>query len=444
MQPVQWWFLFLVGVVLGGGGSGYAPRAAAQSYNAQGVLTIEVCGTSYAPCKGKPWGGAQTDGQTWLGNDASSLQVKDKNGAVIGRTRINPTAAQTPAGWSGPTSPPLTAPETLTYPWNGTTYTSFGAACSAAAALGNGQVCSTHSSGNATEARSVESAAGGVCTIRSVCTAPDSTVIWNITTNPAPAIGTAAVCPAGYTASAGVCTLDNPSSVIYPDGTPTETIRTGNAASMNPQNAPGGSSGVSASGSQVNYSAPGGGSQGTVRVTYNADGSSTITQTVPLGGGRSGVSELLVGDDGNGNQVVKGVRESINMGEGASVSDTPAQIPPCGVPGSSPCKIDETGTPSGSGAFAGATGELNTAAQSRQDAITKAGGSEKVTSFGWSWSWSPPAASCSSWSFTFKEWSAPVDWCPWLARVRDLFGWFFGISCAIYIWKSATGAVSGV
>lgn len=52
----------------------------------------------------------------------------------------------------------------------------------------------------------------------------------------------------------------------------------------------------------------------------------------------------------------------------------------------------------------------------------------------------PSAAACTNWVFTFGSASREVDWCPTLARLRALWGWFFSMLVALYIWRRATSS----
>lgn len=166
----------------------------------------------------------------------------------------------------------------------------------------------------------------------------------------------------------------------------------------------------------------------TVQTTYNFDYSGdtvNITET----------QETTV-TDVNGSTVTTTTTQVPASAEPVSPSE-PAEDVECGLPGMPPCKIDETGTPTGEDVRS----EGEAAIQEGYDAIEggiSGLGDAPVDDLGWSWSFEFPSASCSALVISFRSYSRVVDWCPILGQMRDIWGWAVGVMGALFVWRRAT------
>ena len=114
---------------------------------------------------------------------------------------------------------------------------------------------------------------------------------------------------------------------------------------------------------------------------------------------------------------------------------------PCGLPGTAACRIDETGTPTGTGAYGGATSAFDAANQSHRDAITNAGHS--VSSLPWTFSFGLPTGNCTVLTFNIRGKEFVIDFCnsPAVALWRSVLAYMLYVLGALYIWRSATASV---
>ncbi len=126
-------------------------------------------------------------------------------------------------------------------------------------------------------------------------------------------------------------------------------------------------------------------------------------------------------------------------------SNDPNQNPTCGYPGGPPCKIDESGTPTGEGAYGAANTALDNSVTAALAQVNGINGGAKMTSTGWDWSLDVgiPSASCSPLVLGVAGHEASFDWCDTLGGARTLFGWFLWAAGALYVWRRASGAVEG-
>jgi hypothetical protein len=132
-------------------------------------------------------------------------------------------------------------------------------------------------------------------------------------------------------------------------------------------------------------------------------------------GGPSGAATPGGGSGGNGQTW---------GGSGGAGLPAEIEIDTCGLPGKPPCRIDETGTPSGDGAFGGAQSALDTVGQGAVNAVTAAGGAAgKDTA--WGFSFSLPTG-CSP--LDLPALSLEVDMCRWQPVIHDLMSlvWIAG------------------
>lgn len=121
--------------------------------------------------------------------------------------------------------------------------------------------------------------------------------------------------------------------------------------------------------------------------------------------------------------------------------ESPQPKDPCGIPGSPPCKIDETGTP-GTGGITGAAAGIGTAGAGLMDAVS---GVDKPTSLGWSFSITLPDASCAPFQFWKPNGTWEVNICSNAAilLLREMLAWAMAILAAVYVWRGVTSTVRG-
>jgi len=98
----------------------------------------------------------------------------------------------------------------------------------------------------------------------------------------------------------------------------------------------------------------------------------------------------------------------------------------CGLPGTPPCKIDETGTPTGSGAFGDALSSLEAA---KGEAITGLGTVSSATgkNTAWTFSLSLPST-CSPMNVNMIYETVELDPCAWIAVMHDLMSMIWAAS----------------
>lgn len=110
---------------------------------------------------------------------------------------------------------------------------------------------------------------------------------------------------------------------------------------------------------------------------------------------------------------------------------------PCGLPGTPPCKVDETGTPTASSTVSAGQGQLTSAFDARDAQVPAKTG---VTSWGWLLPVPTLEASCSAINvaglFT-------IDPCPALDISRIGFAFLWSILTGLYAWRRVGETVSG-
>lgn len=166
----------------------------------------------------------------------------------------------------------------------------------------------------------------------------------------------------------------------------------------------------------------------TVETTYNFDYSGdtvSITET-----------QVTTVTDVNGSTVTTTTTEVPASAEPVSPSE-PAEDVECGLPGTPPCKIDETGTPTGEDVRSEGDAAIQEGYDAIEGGITGLGDAP-VDDLGWSWSFDFPAASCSALVINFRSYSRVVDWCPILGQMRAIWGWAVGVMGALFVWRRAT------
>jgi hypothetical protein len=164
------------------------------------------------------------------------------------------------------------------------------------------------------------------------------------------------------------------------------------------------------------------------------------TPTTGNGGNAGGGSNAAIpggGSEGNGQG--DGTPVGTNPDGSTSGEDTPAKDP-CGLPGEPACKLDETGTPDGSGVSAAAAN-----AKAKGDALlVGVSGVSQPSSLGWGFGVVLPAASCAPlkmWK-PHGEWSIDVCSNGLVSFLRDLIAWAFAVLSCVYIYRSVTGTLA--
>ena len=150
-------------------------------------------------------------------------------------------------------------------------------------------------------------------------------------------------------------------------------------------------------------------------------------------------------DDGT----IRGGTNSVSSG-GTGNSTSPTPTPPkdpCGLPGTAPCKLDETGTPSAQGAYGNASTGIDnyvTNATGVYGNVTSGANSVRTLP------WTPtalllPAGGCTVMPTTTRFGVLTVDLCssPLVALWRSLLGWLLAMFTVVYAWRSLTTAAGG-
>jgi len=199
-------------------------------------------------------------------------------------------------------------------------------------------------------------------------------------------------CPSGYgNLSGSVCTLVSAPDVNKPADARPGATRTGNAFvsdAHDPDNSGAAATALNFTSSNTNMSASS--ARQNVSVTIAADGKASVVVSGP--GDRPGTTKTTTVDvsapDANGNVSVLGTITATTQGAGtlndpnAGAGATSHGLDPCGLPGTSPCKLDETGV-AGSDTAARNTADTNLAViTNAKDAATAAQSSGDMSYFG--------------------------------------------------------------
>lgn len=181
---------------------------------------------------------------------------------------------------------------------------------------------------------------------------------------------------------------------------------------------------------------PGNPSAGNAPSTGSGSGVGGVGRTPSTGnggnnGGGSNASTPGGGSDGNG--------QTNEGGNGTGVQTV--EVNTCGLPGQPACRIDETGTPNGNGAFNGAKGQFDSAAQAEQEGISGAG--SRTTGLSWTYFISLPTGVCTPLDLSIGPREFIIDPCTssGVALWRQILGWMLFVLTGLYMWRSATGAV---
>lgn len=155
------------------------------------------------------------------------------------------------------------------------------------------------------------------------------------------------------------------------------------------------------------------------------------------------------GNGGGGSSSTDGTRYNGGGGSGGGGGAGSGQDPqgkdPCGLPDTPRCKLDETGTGDGQGAYSTPNSELDGIADGMKTQIEGIGGGNRITSLPWLWGFSLPVASCSAFTFTVPGHSMTVDPCTSVGvqRVRAMLGFFWAVAGALYAWRAVTDSTGG-
>lgn len=411
---------------------------------ANAVLTIEICGHSTYVCK-EPENGVADNGSV-LGKELEKVRVWDSEANQGVEVQINSSRPfPTPPGWTAPAPGSIqpTPPATAGAPTQLYTYTLPGA--SGGPSASQQDACAAAVAGLGAQYR-LPIVVDGNCYYNYI---PNGEPTGSPPTGSGWSGGASAsitnVCPAGYTNSGGTCTLSNADLVQKPADGKCPIARQGNSYTTDANDPDCASSSETPAG-KVNLSADGGtvtaGNSGgpTVSISTGGDGTTTVTVAQP-GGGNTTVTTFKTGaPDGSGESKVNGTAQAVSPGTG-TLNDGEQSLDNCGGPGQPMCsvRVDGSGVPSADAALIGAEVALQTAADLLVEKISGLGDTEKLTILGLEMpSWMPSGAECSPWTWSFKGNEKIVDWCPLLARMRALWGWFFAVLVLIYVWRSAT------
>ena len=170
-------------------------------------------------------------------------------------------------------------------------------------------------------------------------------------------------------------------------------------------------------------------------------GPSQVVETVPAGGGAPVVSvkntTINYSYVGGNTITVSNVSTTNNPGGSTTTTTETPEIKVCGVPGSPPCKIDESGTPT-TGVAPAAVADITQKGDQLKEAVTGIG----APALPWTFGLTMPSGACSVMTFGAgggRTWQ--VDLCNnvLVAFLRSLMAWALGIATAIYVWRSFTG-----
>lgn len=121
--------------------------------------------------------------------------------------------------------------------------------------------------------------------------------------------------------------------------------------------------------------------------------------------------------------------------------ESPKPKDPCGIPGSPPCKIDETGTPNGEGAFGAAGDGLNDARDELLGLIEGIKADEGPPA--WTWTFALPTGCSPIPVGGFAPFLDPIDICEFQPLFHDLMSvaWLLGTvgGCVTLLYRTLVG-----
>lgn len=419
--------LSLIGFVLGAGFYVHAFAA----------LTIMGCGHSSYSCE------TGTNPYQTFGRVGGILVVDPASGKSIHIPIGQADNSHVPAGWTDSTTPPDTAPSipgatVYSASVTGTQCASQGASSVATAAQAAIAQCSlnwsfTHTDGNNWYACIASNCGGG--------TFFGGT--WGQSEG-------SATCPAGYSDTSGVCVLTNASAVMKPSDGRCGIARTGNTYARDSQD-PDCGSGAGTANTLFNTSVSGGNvlaSLGDEIIWIDLDamsGAGLFKHTRPSSSGSTSVqTQVATGpleSSGAADAPITGSAEIVTTGTGTLNDPESVVQGECGAPGQPPCRIDESGTPSGAGAADAAKGQLEAMNPSTFGATPWTG--EGVSIF----SGLPTLVGSDSCvnpiTWVWMGHTLNPDVCAIWAPLKLYLAWLLYALTAIYIWRGATGALQG-
>jgi len=410
-----------------------------------GAMSITICGSASrdVTCSSTPlFVDPPSPGPgSILGESAPANAICNSSGkcAYVGTQPA--LAPATPVGWSSPSSPPATATSSYTIVLGSSLQTGAGssvtAACQDWVAKENATPSTTQFSPGAWPF-TFNRVEGSNCIARRADYPMTSEVG-----------GTAILaCPAGYTNQSGLCNLTNASVVIKPTDGKCNIIRTGNTYSgdANDPDCSLSTSGGSAQSLNLNVSSgtvTASESGRTISVNTNGStGATTVTDSVANSNNTTTTKTTAYGPPagGTGAPVVTGSSDATTQGVGDLNNPSTPADDACGLPGTPPCKIDESGTPSGSG--------FQTAGKDALTAVTP--GTQGVTAWDGKgpspWSSVPVisgSSSCTNPTATFFGQVVTVDVCSIFGPFKTILAWFLYAITALYMWRRVTGTVEG-
>lgn len=395
------------------------------------AITIAICGNQQSAgdgsCPGAPNPNAVTIGSAVGG----ATVIQDAQSVYIG-VGVN-AVGTTPAGWTqnGPgvaATPPSAANATNVFScsWGPQSLSgqSSGPACSAAiAAIYGYSVCSATAT---TFGLNDGAGCGGGGVIS----------------------GATPSCPPGYgSPSGGICTLTDAPSVMKPSDGSCSVRRIGNVFSKDPQDpdclATAGTPATNFSVSTAGGVATAGNASGTTTITINGTTGAATVVTSTAGTSSTHTNSIAVGAPGSigvggGSGLVVGTSQSVSQGTGTLTGEGNGGGD-CGAPGQPPCRIDESGTPTGTGISQAGKDGLDAAAAAKGGMATWGGGTlTPMTSI-------PTlngSDSCSDPTFTlFGGKSVTVGMCQVTSPLKSLIAFFLYAIAGLYIWRKVAEAV---
>lgn len=133
--------------------------------------------------------------------------------------------------------------------------------------------------------------------------------------------------------------------------------------------------------------------------------------------------------DLSGTGVKPGSTPSTNSGTGVvDKPDEGKEQAACGAPGQPPCKIDESGTPSGDGKFNGADQRLTQAEADAKGLVTSA---LTKTAPGWTWTFQLPTGCTALQTPAFEPFMPSINLCQWQDTIHELMSLVW---LAVTIW----------
>lgn len=380
---------------------------------------------------------------TAIGLTAWLLSFKKADNTVGLTVKINPKAPSlVPSGWSAAPDPASEPVPPSTASPTGTLYTidaSQGGGCAS-----GGCTSSTFDS----VCRAWKSGVSGT-----IATFTNNGTICAVTFDPSGSqsaiVNTSVSCPAGYTNSSGTCVITTPSAVKYPaDGKCQVDLSTGTfvGKSQDPDCDGGPAPGMTLSPDNKKIVVEEGAKK-TV-ITSMPDNSIKIENWTGNGNGTSTYTSATIGppDSGSptGGSPITGFSTGNVPGEGSTAGDGSSTgtggSANCGAPGQPPCRIDETGTPSGTNHADTQKSQLEGKTPSDFGANPWTGTGISIFNGLPSLSGSDSCVNPITWVWMGHEMHPDV--CSVWSPLKSWFSWLLWALTAVYIWKRTTNAAA--